>query len=63
MKKNSNMTKLEILTKKLKIFIIRLEIFVKKLGILIEFLIISFFLCPYIAAEHYLSSYKDKKDK
>ena len=42
MKKNTNMTKLEIF---------------------IEFLIISFFTCPQIAAEHYLSSYKDKKDK
>jgi len=35
----------------------------KKFEIFIEFLIISFFTCPYIAAEHYLSSYKDKKDK
>ena len=41
MKKNTNMTKLEIF---------------------IEFLIISFFTCPQIAAEHYLSTYKDKED-
>ena len=34
-----------------------------KLEIFIEFLIISFFTCPQIAAEHYLSTYKDKEDK
>ena len=34
-----------------------------KFEIFIEFLIISFFACPLIAAEHYLSTHKDKKDK
>ena len=35
----------------------------KKFEIFIECLIVSFFTCPQIAAEHYLSTYKDKKDK
>jgi hypothetical protein len=35
----------------------------KKFEIFIECLIIASFTCPQIAAEHYLSTYKDKEDK
>ena len=49
----------------LLVIVIRLGVVLFKytLGIFIEFLIISFFACPQIAAEHYLSTYKDKEDK